>query len=202
MPATTPSAASPVGAAIAAPAAATGGAATQERQEARDPVPRPDRPYLLLDSPSSLDHTSAGEVVSVSGQNTTRVMQGDQQDDRRAHQRAGLGPAHEPVHARGQVAGQGACRAGQCIPLLWGYHVDALTPKLRRMKPLAPIHPPPRQVAPARSTSECLGRASLDGLECRECSWRDWDESVCALDLVAPPVPWQHSVRINAPPAT
>ncbi|MBH9578887.1 type VI secretion system Vgr family protein [Inhella proteolytica] len=45
-----------------------------------DPVPRPDRPYLLLDSPSSLAHTSAGDVVSVSGQHTTRVSQGDQHE--------------------------------------------------------------------------------------------------------------------------
>nr|WP_310739945.1 DUF2345 domain-containing protein [Inhella proteolytica] len=55
-------------------------------------MPRPDRPYLLLDSPSSLAHTSAGDVVSVSGQHTTRVSQGDQ------HETA----AHTGVQVSGQ----------------------------------------------------------------------------------------------------
>ncbi|WP_374438876.1 type VI secretion system Vgr family protein [Inhella sp.] len=63
-----------------------------------DPVPRPERPYLLLDSPSSLAHASPGDVVSVSGQSTTRISQGDQHETA-AHTAVQVSGKHASLYA-------------------------------------------------------------------------------------------------------
>jgi len=57
-----------------------------------DPVPRPARPYVLLDTPSTLAHATQGDVMRLSGLSMSRITQGDQHDT----------AAHTAVHVAGQ----------------------------------------------------------------------------------------------------
>ncbi|MFN7693848.1 MAG: DUF2345 domain-containing protein [Burkholderiales bacterium] len=57
-----------------------------------DPVPRPARPYLILDTPSTLAHATPGDVMRLSGLSTSRITQGDQHDT----------AAHTALHLAGE----------------------------------------------------------------------------------------------------
>jgi len=57
-----------------------------------DPVPRPARPYLLLDTPGTLAHATPGDVMRLSGLSTSRITQGDQHD----------AAAHTALHLAGE----------------------------------------------------------------------------------------------------